>query len=148
MFTRLLGLVAVELLISAGVLWVALHFGAQFPLALVFSYALFRTFEYYSLKHLQALSEWAMPNQQTVRLGLTFLLLLARIAGWGMFLLFAYKAGIWNAVALIAVAFPLSLAFQTIYEFTIRPMQTFGVLLTFIAVPLLAVTIFFQIKWP
>jgi hypothetical protein len=143
---RILGLVVVELLISAGILWVALHFGAEFPIPLLFLYALFRTFEYYSLKHLQALSEWPGPSQRKGIAVISVVLMLARIAGWGMLILLAYRAGILNAVALVAVAFPLSLAFQTIYEYTIRPMQTLGALLTLIALPLTVIAIIFEIK--
>lgn len=145
MLTRLLGLAAVELLVSIGILWLAFYFGAEFPIPLVISYALFRTFEYYSLKHIQALAQDPMPRQQPAMLGMTTMLFLARVAGWGMFIFFAYKAGVWNAIAFIAVAFPLSLVFQTVYDFTVRPMERVGPLLALFAVPVLIIVIFFQI---
>jgi hypothetical protein len=143
---RLLGLAAVELLVSVGILWLAFYFGADFPIPLVISYALFRTFEYYSIKTIQVLVADPMPGAQPTILGLTTMLFLARVAGWGMFIFFAYKAGVWNAIAFIGVAFPLSLVFQTIYDFTIRPMERVGPLLTFSAVPILVVVIFLQIR--
>jgi hypothetical protein len=146
MLARILGLVGVELLVSAGILWVALHLGAQIPIPLLVLYALFRTFEYYSTKHLEALSVWPGAGQRRAVSVITVLLLLARIAGWAMLLLFAFRANILNAVALIAVAFPLSLAFQSIYEYTIRPLQTLGALLTLIALPLTVIAIAFELK--
>jgi hypothetical protein len=145
MIGRLLTLIVIELLVAWAAFWASVRLGFTPPISLILLYALFRTTEYYALKHFQELMRDPITSQKTTRLAISVLLLLARVAGWGMLIVFAIKAGVGITVALVVVAFIVSLAFQSIYEFTIKPMGVIGSLITLISVPLTAVLILFRV---
>lgn len=145
MILRVLILVVIELLVAWGAFWVSVRLGVVPPISLILLYALFRTAEYYALKYFQTLVEDpAVPRNPTL-LPISLLLLAARVAGWGMLIVFAMKAGLGTTVALVVVAFIVSLVFQTIYEHTVRPLRALGFLITLGAVPITAILILLRV---
>jgi hypothetical protein len=145
MILRVFILTVIELLAAWGAFWISLRLGVVPPISLAILYAVFRTAEYYALKYYQTLVEDSAVRSNPTLLPISILLLLARIAGWGMLIVFAMKAGIGTAIALVVVAFIASLAFQTIYEYTIRPLRALGFIITLGAVPTTAIVILFRV---
>jgi hypothetical protein len=114
------------------------------PWLLVVAYALFRTFEYFSLKNYQEMYQErqmfgsAMHTKPLAIMGAV--LLPARIAGWGIMIWVAVKFGILPALIVLFVAFLLSLVLQT----TLAPFlwRVIGPLGFLIAVPAMVLVIF------
>jgi hypothetical protein len=112
------------------------------PILLIAAYALFRAFEYFALKSYQEFAA-DVPVPHNVR-GMAIhsaVLLPARVFGWGALIWFAYKTSIWTAVKLVAIAFPVSLLFQTAITFTILRLGPIARLICLAAVPILAILI-------
>lgn len=93
----------------------------SFPWLLVLAYALFRVFEYYSIKNYQDLMQERQLFGGGMHTGglavLGAVLLPARIAGWGILIWAAVKYGILPTIGLVVAAFLLSLVLQ----FTLAP---------------------------
>ncbi len=81
------------------------------PVSLILVYALFRMNEYYMLKLHQGYMSGG-PASTRPQLVFGSVLLIARVFGWAFLLYFAYRNGWLEAVKLLAIAFPLSLAMQ------------------------------------
>jgi hypothetical protein len=119
------------------------------PISLVVAYALFRMFEYYSLKEVrERYQSLRFPSQLIVRNPLTayyafsFVLLPARVFGWGLLLFYGWRAGWLQPVKLIVMAFPLSLLFQALYVSVMGFMTPArGPWITLAAVPITAAII-------
>jgi hypothetical protein len=88
----------------------------EFPWLLVLAYALFRVFEYYSLKNYQEMYQERQmfgPGMHRGPLSVMGAVLLpARIAGWGILIWVAMKLGLLPTLVVVVVAFLLSLVLQ------------------------------------
>lgn len=84
------------------------------PIVLYFAYALFRMFEYYTLKNFQLLLSQGETADNRAALRISKAVLLpARVAGWAMVLWVFAKVGVLGVAALLLIAFPMSLLMQS-----------------------------------
>ncbi len=80
---------------------------------LVIAYALFRMFEYFSLKNYQALSaEGSHSGNRKALLIMSAVLWPARFGGWALLIWLAVKVGLVPTIGLVVTAFILSLILQ------------------------------------
>ncbi len=113
------------------------------PIALYLAYALFRMFEYYTLKNFQLLlSQGETADNRTALRISKAVLLPARIAGWAMVFWVFAKVGAVGVAALLVIAFPLSLLMQSTVGLGLMFLLGGAAGLTFlIAVPVMVVLI-------
>lgn len=116
---------------------------SDLPWSIVIAYAFFRVFEYIALKNYQYLPK----TEETRGAQLIFgaVLLPSRILGWGLLLLLVFKIGLLPTIAVVVIAFLLSLPLQTLLTLASTALAQYSGVVVLAAVPIIGVYILFAI---
>ena len=113
------------------------------PWSIVVGYAFFRTFEYIALKNFQFLPK--IEETRPAQLIFGIVLFPSRILGWALLILLAVKIGFLPTLAVVVIAFLLSLPLQTVVSIASIAFAQFSGPIVLAAVPLTGLYILFAI---